>query len=223
MTKEEALDILHNSSVYHPQYLDAFNMAVEALEQEPPLPKIGRWIQQQGYLGPAHSYECSECGRTIYAEDDDLSDFPFCHCGAKMENANERTPINENQIFEQLVKFLAEMAYDGELEDDIDAFEEAVEISGSGRAYLYCAGSDYDRIEVFTPKYEEEGARFGAEYYDGNQAPFEVFMWKDNLEALGALLKKTSETLYQKYKESVKSEHISNMFSEDRIFSKEEK
>ena len=35
MTREEALNILHNSSVYHPDYLDALNMAIEALEQEP--------------------------------------------------------------------------------------------------------------------------------------------------------------------------------------------
>ena len=35
MTNEEALNILHNSSVYHPMYLDALNMAIEALEQQP--------------------------------------------------------------------------------------------------------------------------------------------------------------------------------------------
>jgi hypothetical protein len=34
MTREEALNILHNASVYHPDYLDALNMAIEALEQE---------------------------------------------------------------------------------------------------------------------------------------------------------------------------------------------
>jgi hypothetical protein len=34
MTREEALNILHNASVYHPNYLDALNMAIEALEQE---------------------------------------------------------------------------------------------------------------------------------------------------------------------------------------------
>lgn len=37
MTREEALNILHNSSVYHPMYLDALNMAIKALEQT-------RWI-----------------------------------------------------------------------------------------------------------------------------------------------------------------------------------
>jgi hypothetical protein len=40
MTREEALNILHNASVYHPDYLDALNMAIEALEQEPIEPVI---------------------------------------------------------------------------------------------------------------------------------------------------------------------------------------
>lgn len=35
MTREEALNILHNASVYHPNYLDALNIAIKALEQEP--------------------------------------------------------------------------------------------------------------------------------------------------------------------------------------------
>lgn len=35
MTREEALNILHNASVYQPGYLDALNMAIEVLEQEP--------------------------------------------------------------------------------------------------------------------------------------------------------------------------------------------
>lgn len=44
MTREEALNILHNSSVYHPMYLDALEMAIKALEQEPILEKDGTLI-----------------------------------------------------------------------------------------------------------------------------------------------------------------------------------
>ena len=47
--------------------------------------KVGKWIRQKSCSGYTHSYECSECGRTIYAEDDDLTDFPYCHCGAEMQ------------------------------------------------------------------------------------------------------------------------------------------
>ena len=35
MTREEALNILHNASVYHPDYLDALDIAMKAIEQEP--------------------------------------------------------------------------------------------------------------------------------------------------------------------------------------------
>lgn len=42
MTREEALNILHNASVYHPGYLDALNMAIKALEQEPCTDAISR-------------------------------------------------------------------------------------------------------------------------------------------------------------------------------------
>ena len=44
MTREEALNILHNASVYHPNYLDALNMAIKALEQESILDKIDEII-----------------------------------------------------------------------------------------------------------------------------------------------------------------------------------
>ena len=48
--------------------------------------KIGHWIRQETIYGLAETCECSECGRTIYARnDEDLEDFPYCHCGAKMK------------------------------------------------------------------------------------------------------------------------------------------
>ena len=48
--------------------------------------KIGHWIRQKGIYGLADTCECSVCGRTIYAgNENDLKDYPYCHCGAKME------------------------------------------------------------------------------------------------------------------------------------------
>jgi len=48
--------------------------------------KIGHWIRQKGAYGLADTCECSVCGRTIYAgNENDLKDYPYCHCGAKME------------------------------------------------------------------------------------------------------------------------------------------
>lgn len=37
-------------------------------------------------MAEEEEYECSGCGRVVYAEDkEDLEDFPYCHCGCKME------------------------------------------------------------------------------------------------------------------------------------------
>ena len=50
MTREEALNILHNASVYHPNYLDALNMAIEALEQETVIDKIRAEIEEHAKI-----------------------------------------------------------------------------------------------------------------------------------------------------------------------------
>lgn len=51
---------------------------------------IGHWIRQKGIYGLADTCECSVCGRTIYAKtEDDLKDYPYCHCGARMEGKTE--------------------------------------------------------------------------------------------------------------------------------------
>lgn len=50
--------------------------------------RIGRWIPVEGVYGVIKgAYECSECGRTIFLDDGEeaYEDYPFCHCGAKME------------------------------------------------------------------------------------------------------------------------------------------
>lgn len=51
---------------------------------------IGHWIRQKGIYGLVDTCECSVCGRTIYAKtEDDLKDYPYCHCGARMEGKTE--------------------------------------------------------------------------------------------------------------------------------------
>ena len=68
-----------------PECKEALEMAIEALENQ----KIGHWIRQKGVYGLADTCECSVCGRTIYAgNENDLKDYPYCHCGAKMEGDN---------------------------------------------------------------------------------------------------------------------------------------
>lgn len=51
------------------------------------LPREGHWIKEESPYGwDGHSYQCSECGRSIHldTEMEDLEDYPYCHCGADM-------------------------------------------------------------------------------------------------------------------------------------------
>ncbi len=51
-----------------------------------PQQKMGNWIESKGYDDIDHFYVCSECGRYINLNHGSkLSDYPYCHCGAKME------------------------------------------------------------------------------------------------------------------------------------------
>ena len=48
----------------------------------------GYWIKEESPYGwDGHSYQCSECGRSIHlnTECEDLTDYPYCHCGVKMK------------------------------------------------------------------------------------------------------------------------------------------
>lgn len=64
-------------------------LAIKALEQKS---KTGHWIKEKSIFGwDGHSYQCSECGRSIHldTEMEDLEDYPYCHCGAKMQEVEE--------------------------------------------------------------------------------------------------------------------------------------
>ena len=56
--------------------------------------KTGKWIRQGGIHNMYTRYACSECGReidmyydfgNIPTDADVINEFPYCHCGAKME------------------------------------------------------------------------------------------------------------------------------------------
>lgn len=59
---------------------------IKALPPAEPQVKIGRWIESTGQDDIGHFYTCSECGRYINLVcGAKLADYPYCHCGAKME------------------------------------------------------------------------------------------------------------------------------------------
>lgn len=52
----------------------------------------GRWEKEESILGwDGCSYQCSNCGRSIHLDTvmEDLSDYPYCHCGAEMSGGEE--------------------------------------------------------------------------------------------------------------------------------------
>lgn len=56
-------------------------------------PKTGHWVKMPLIeVGQSYSHECSECGRKILAINENLFEFPYCHCGARMvgdDNEND--------------------------------------------------------------------------------------------------------------------------------------
>ncbi len=55
--------------------------------------KTGHWIKEESPYGwDGKSYQCSVCRRSIHlnTEIEDLTDYPYCHCGAKMESEVEQ-------------------------------------------------------------------------------------------------------------------------------------
>ena len=57
-----------------------------------PIRPKGYWIKEKSVHGwDGRSYQCSVCGRSIHLDTavEDIYDYPYCHCGAKMEEAKE--------------------------------------------------------------------------------------------------------------------------------------
>ena len=63
---------------------------VNKLSSITPTRPTGKWIKMPLIeAGQTYSHECSLCGRRILITDVGLSEFPYCHCGARMEESEE--------------------------------------------------------------------------------------------------------------------------------------
>lgn len=94
MTREEAIKYLIKPTITSTfigeekqKELNAYNMAIKALEQEP---KIGHWI-----LTDDDFVYCSECEDSYYQRPIDASWYYCPHCGAKMVEPQEGAIRNE--------------------------------------------------------------------------------------------------------------------------------
>lgn len=94
MDNKEAIEYLKWIRPIRPYSLDkikvqeSIDLAIKVLEER----SQGAWVKvkeermsvnMSGEI--ATRYKCSECGRTITILPSKLSDYPFCHCGAKMK------------------------------------------------------------------------------------------------------------------------------------------
>ena len=68
--------------------LKALDAAIKALKSSR---KKGKWVRSFYSEGDRAIYKCSECGRYLEFTkgQDELKNYPFCHCGAKMEGDGE--------------------------------------------------------------------------------------------------------------------------------------
>ena len=89
MTKEKALfKVKCLLTCYLP--VEDYHTVVEIIEALKP--KTGYWIKEETPYGwDGHSYQCSVCGRSIHLDTffEDLTDYPYCHCGVKMVESEE--------------------------------------------------------------------------------------------------------------------------------------
>lgn len=91
ISRAEALK--HSVPIFDDDGVGYMVVRADKIEQLPlvtPQPKIGKWITVDKGL-KVTSYKCSECGR-IERDDtgyDVTKDYPYCHCGAKMQEVEE--------------------------------------------------------------------------------------------------------------------------------------
>jgi DNA-directed RNA polymerase subunit RPC12/RpoP len=93
MTNEEAIKEIKDASDSEVRYgdkdnhydkvmkrVEAFEMAIKALKQQP---KVGKWIRRPDRASDIE-YRCSECGKIQFADDTNELNY-CCNCGSKME------------------------------------------------------------------------------------------------------------------------------------------
>ena len=94
ISRQVAIDVLEKSRFPGVPYIDTgIQIALREIKAIPAAdvaPVVhGRWLPIVSYN---NTYKCSECGRLLVNITDGLSmvakHYPYCHCGAKMEEDN---------------------------------------------------------------------------------------------------------------------------------------
>ncbi len=97
--KDLANKVEHTLGIYHQpslKYIEiAFSLISRMLDVTPAADVLsvrhGHWVRKTGAFDKRDNfYHCSECHRTINIIcGDKLSNYPYCHCGVKMDRGKE--------------------------------------------------------------------------------------------------------------------------------------
>lgn len=94
ISRKVVIEHYSTGEIAHCNHISRNNL-LDFIEQLPPItskPKEGHWIKEKSLHGwDGKSYQCSVCGRSIHIdpEVEDLTDYPYCHCGAIMTESEE--------------------------------------------------------------------------------------------------------------------------------------
>ncbi len=99
----------------------AIDSNLEFIPPVTPQPKMGRWMYDEDKSDWYDTtYHCSCCKRTVvipYESQKDLyNDYPYCHCGAKMQEESEKW-VN---LAEDLIPIIDEAENENTKEEDND-------------------------------------------------------------------------------------------------------
>lgn len=87
---QERYDDLLNEDGYYENFTQGYGDALSTVENEPTADvrevKHGEWIYRGHHEVMGYSFECSICGRWMFANSPDhvVEEYPYCHCGAAM-------------------------------------------------------------------------------------------------------------------------------------------
>lgn len=91
VSRQAAIDVIYDN-----EYKKDMRKELEQLPPVTPKEKIGHWIV--GRVFPTKvsdenliEYHCSECDRAIRCTESQLVNYPYCHCGAKMQEVENDT------------------------------------------------------------------------------------------------------------------------------------
>lgn len=91
ISREAVKDMLDARGIKAVMTFDHFKELLDKLPSVTPQPKIGHWIEKDGFDGDTY-YDCSECGESFCLIDGTPTDnlYNYCpNCGAKMTESEE--------------------------------------------------------------------------------------------------------------------------------------